>query len=225
MARKRIITIALALSAMMGIAAPAAAHTPAGSYGGKGFHWLARYYDYAELWYVSNYCNPAEKAATAAIKASTQDATNQREWKDRWPSGLNLFRWKCVGTVDAKTDIKLKYLNPDPWAAAGGGNYGGWNESTAAPAEYCALWAAPYPCGTHYSYVRINKARFDSVYSDFDRKQLIIHETGHSMGMNHHCGGDSIMSDGRSGCPGVVAYNAHDRLVVRDQIYPNWKYS
>lgn len=104
------------------------------------------------------------------------------------------------------------------------------NYSTLAPKSWCDIWGKNYPCGYHPSLVKLNKKRFgDSNYSDHYRRRLIMHETGHSLGLALHCSSDSIMNDGTSGCNGgawtnINGYQGTDHDGIRD-IFPNWKYS
>lgn len=146
---------------------------------------------------------------------------------DRWPSGINLSNHRCDGVVTDSMDIKLDY---DPNFATTHGNYGGENHSQLAPSSWCAAYVgAPYPCGYHPSIVHLNRSRFtSSSYSVEYRQRLIMHETGHSLGLSHHCSSDAIMNDGTSSCNSgrwtqVMGYQATDRAGIR-AIYPGWIY-
>ncbi|HEX9697180.1 MAG TPA: hypothetical protein VGB64_12815 [Actinomycetota bacterium] len=231
MTRKEMIAVTLAVAAMIGLAAPAGAHAPAGRYGAKGFHWLARFTDYAVLWVTSNSCNQQELDADQTATNTTKNVEGQREWKTRWPSGLSLERQNCTGKANPAIDLRFKYLAYSTWMDTHGngslnGQYGGENHSAPASAEYCAMWGARHPCGTHYATIHINKDRYYNQYDAYYRKHLLLHETGHSMGMQHHCSsGSSVMRTGQSTCSATMGYSAHDRLVVRDDIYPNWPYN
>lgn len=60
------------------------------------------------------------------------------------------------------------------------------------------------------------------------RQRLIMHETGHSQGLDHHCSSDSIMNKGADGCNEnrwleVMSYLATDREGIRG-VYPSWQY-
>jgi len=55
-----------------------------------------------------------------------------------------------------------------------------------------------------------------------------MHETGHSLGLAHHCNSDSIMNDGTSGCNGgaftnITGYQQTDLDGIHN-VYPNWMY-
>lgn len=192
-----------------------------GTYGNRGYHWLARSYDYAEEWVTSDYCNDAELSAYSRIRSSTANASYM---SDRWPSGLSLVRDTCDGVLRIYDDIKLDYS--DFCQTHGCGTYGGENHSILASSSYCSYWGAPYPCGVR-SYVHLNKPKYLNT-SSLGRQRLIMHETGHSQGLEHHCTSDSIMNQGTSYCNGgrwleVMSYLATDRFGVR-RVYPNWQY-
>jgi hypothetical protein len=56
-------------------------------------------------------------------------------------------------------------------------------------------------CGSHPATVHLNYDKWN-VTSTTGRERLIMHETGHSHGLDHHCTSDSIMNDGSSTCNG-----------------------
>jgi len=190
-------------------------------YGLRGYLWFARYDDYAIAYVTSDRCSARETGAYDRIRNSTVG-----EFPVRWPSGIRLSQYTCDGVVTKYVDIKLDY---DPNFATTHGDYGGQNHSTLAPSTFCAFWGAPYPCGSHPSTVHLNLSRFtSSSYSNAYRERLIMHETGHSLGLNHHCSSDAIMNSGLSDCNGgrwtsVMSYQETDRQGIRN-VYPNWKY-
>ena len=213
--------VALSASAFLVLASGAFASHVYGTYGNRGYAWLARFYD-VDVWVTSDYCNQAELDAFTAVRNSTAGTT---EFNDRWPSGLRMERMSCDGVVDNTIDISLDYS--DFKVTHGGATHGGENHSTLAPSSFCAYWGHPYPCGSHPSVVHMNQPKFLNT-SDAGRRRLIMHETGHSHGLAHHCTGDSVMNDGTSGCNGgrwlvVTGYLATDRQGIRN-VYPNWQY-
>ena len=192
-----------------------------GTYGTTGYQWLARDYDFATEWMSSNYCNTAELDAYDRVKNSTTTATYM---SDRWPSGLQLVRDKCDGVLATEDDILLEYS--DFCLTHSCGTYGGENHSIVATTSYCAYYSAPYPCGVR-STVHLNKPKYLDT-SSLGRQRLIMHETGHSQGLDHHCSSDAIMNQGANGCNGnrwleVMGYLATDRQGIR-AVYPNWQY-
>jgi len=138
---------------------------------------------------------------------------------------LRLLRSTCDGVVDSSTDIKIAYSDWD--VTHGGSSAWGENHFVKAPQEWCDLWYAPYPCGAHPSKVHVN-LNFWNGAGNLSRERLIMHETGHSMGLGHHCNSDSIMNDATSDCNdgkwvGVMVYMSTDRDGIRS-IYPRWVY-
>ena len=219
---------AVCIGVFVGIAAlvlavsPALANHHGGTYGDKGYAWVARYSDYAEIWVTSDMCNDRELGAFSRITNSTAGTT---QFQDRWPSGLRLVRYTCDGVVDDSTDVKIAYSDWD--VTHGGDNAWGENHFHKAPQEWCDIWNDPYPCGAHPSNVHINLDQWNSHGNDW-RERLLMHETGHSMGLGHHCTSDSIMNDGTSGCNNgrwtqVMAYLSTDRDGFRS-VYPGWLY-
>lgn len=222
--RHTIAAIVLVLAALAGASGTATASNITGTYGSRGYTWLARYYDMSAGFEVvtSNYCTLAEKDALARIRSSTAGTA---EFAGRWPSGLQVIRSDaCDGLVNAYVDIALSYS--DFCATHACGTYGGENHSILAPSSWCSIWGARYPCGSHPSVVHLNKPKYLNTASA-GRQRLIMHETGHSQGLDHHCAGDSIMNDGSSGCNGgrwldVMGYRPTDRAGIRN-VFPCWR--
>lgn len=198
------------------------------TYRDRGYVWFATYDDFAYLDITSDNCNQNELDAYNRVLASTVG-----EFPNKWPAGIRFNRedqHKCDGTVTFNVDIRLSYEPASHFVRADGSSYGGYNVSFSASKSWCDLFNKNYPCGTHPSVVHLNNSRFnDNAYSDHYRRRLIMHETGHSLGLGHHCSSDSIMNDGGGGCNGgaftnINGYQATDIEGIRD-IYPNWKYN
>lgn len=197
-----------------------------GTYGNEGYQWFARYDDFAVADITSDYCNDREQAAYNRVLNST---AGESFTSDYWPSGIRLRKAvssPCSGTVSDVIDIDLNYQSK---FSSTHGNYGGENHSSLGSTVWCASFNAPYPCGYHVSVVHLNKARWtDTSISHAYRERLLMHETGHSLGLGHHCESDAIMNDGMSNCNGgrftqVMEYRSTDRQGIR-QTYPNWPY-
>lgn len=212
------------MSLALAAAVPATADDNYGVYGNHGYHWMARYDDYALLLIVSNNCSrtPRETAAWARVINSTAGTS---QFAGKWPSGIIISTADCQASLEITDDINLVYSDFDE--THGGGNFAGENHKTLATASYCSYWDAPYPCGMHLSNVHINDD-FWAGASNNSRERLLMHETGHSLRLAHHCSSDSIMNDGSQGCNGgawtsVMVYKPTDRDGIVD-IYPNWQY-
>jgi hypothetical protein len=219
------LAIAIPLVSMaFALSADALGNHITGTYGNRGYTWLARYYDMSGglEWITSNYCTTSELNAIDDIRNSTAGTS---QFAGKWPSGLRMLRNDCNGQVTDFIDISLSYS--DFCVTHGCGTFGGENHSTLAPSSWCAIWGAPYPCGSHPSTVHLNKPKFLNT-SNQGRRRLIMHETGHSQGLDHHCNSDSLMNDGTSGCNGgrwleVTGYLATDRQGILN-VFPGWRY-
>jgi len=61
------------------------------------------------------------------------------------------------------------------------------------------VWYSGYsPCGVRPQ-VQLNQQKFFGNSFAYETRE-VMHETGHSFGLNHHCNGDSIMNNGASDC-------------------------
>ena len=207
---------------------PATANHIYDTYGDRGYIWFAAYDNYAIAWTTSDSCNPRELEAYGRVKVTTEGY-----FPVRWPDGIQMSRdshHACDGTVTADIDIELSYEPASHFVRDDGSTYGGYNVSFKAPKSWCNIWGKNYPCGSHPSVVHLNQSRFgDSGYSDDYKRRLIMHETGHSFGLDHHCSSDSIMNDGSSSCNGgaftnINGYQETDRDGIHN-VYPNWKYN
>lgn len=192
------------------------------TYGDRGYVWLAHYNDFGFFSVTSDNCNDREPGAFNRIENSTAGTS---EFSTRWPSGIRMTQFSCTGTVTEAIDIKIAYSDFD--VTHGGSTAAGENHSTLAPSSWCAIWpsAPDYPCGSHPSKVHINLDFWNGA-SNTSRERLIMHETGHSMGLAHHCSSDSIMNDGSLGCNSgswtqVMVYKPTDRTGVKN-VYPCW---
>jgi hypothetical protein len=207
---------------------PASANHIYATYGQRGLVWFAAFNDLAIAYVTSDNCNPRELEAYDRVHDTTVN-----EFPTRWPGGIRMSRESnhpCDGTVTKNVDIKLSYEPASHFVRDDGSSYGGYNESFKATESWCDIWSAHYPCGSHWSVVHLNQSRFgESGYSDHYKRRLIMHETGHSFGLAHHCSSDSIMNDGTSGCNGgawtnINGYQNTDLDGIRN-VYPNWKYN
>ncbi len=195
-----------------------------GTYPFNGFLYMSGQKSYAGTIFVtSTNCNPAETGAYAKIKSSTTGTTQM----SRWVNGIKMSQYTCTGVWNNFTDIKLNYL-PNftslPSHGSEGGHTHAWAAGTSSSPlpNFCQANGASYPCGT-ISEVHINKPKWDTT-SSMGRERLIIHETGHSHRLQHHCTSNSIMNDGTSVCNGgawtsVMTYQPTDRTGI-NSIYP-----
>lgn len=206
---------------------PASANDRYDVYGKRGNVWLGTFSDAALTYVTSDYCNASETAAYDAVRNSTAGTS---EFSGRWPSGLRMSRYRCYASggaqVDNNTDVVIRYS--DFCQTHSCGTFGGENHSTLATSSYCSAWGASYPCGSHVSNVHINLNKYNQTSSS-GRQRLLMHETGHSQGLAHHCTSNSIMNQGTSSCNGgawmnVMSYLPTDRSGIRG-IYPYWRYN
>ncbi len=177
---------------------------------------------------TSDNCNARELAAYNRVATSTTGAT----WiQGRWPQGINIYRNSgdpCNGNVTRGVDIFLDYQPRATWDANHSTNAGGENHSSPAPQSFCDYWRVNSPCGSHPSTVHVNWDKWGTT-SDLGKERLIMHETGHSLGLDHHCTSDSIMNQGSADCNGgrwleVMVYKETDREGI-NKVYPNWRYN
>lgn len=184
-----------------------------GTYGNKGFLWMSKVKNYVGLvWVSSPNCNPEQRSAFSRVKNST---TGKPEMP-RWNYGIQMSEHRCDGAWDNTIDLNIQYTvgyPSDAW---------GINIDTLASSAFCQYWNAPYPCGVRPT-VFINKGNWDRI-SFAHKERLIMHETGHSNGLAHHCTTDSIMNDGTNACRGsrwlaVMEYLTTDRTGI-NRVYP-----
>ena len=184
----------------------AVANHKKGTYPTVGHLWMSGDSGYAGWLYVSsNNCNSSEINAFTKIKDSTKGMSYMTDWKD----GISMSQVDCSGAWNNNIDIKLNYVSTHPTP---GENFDFVNTSS-----YCSYWNQSYPCGVR-SQIKISKAWWSSA-SSLSKQRLLMHETGHSLGLAHHCTADSVMNDGTSGCNGgkwtsVMSYQSTDRSGV-----------
>lgn len=202
-------------------------------YGQRGYYWLAKYSS-GDLWVSSNRCNSRELKAFERVLTSTAGTA---EFAGRWPDGLDFKQKRCDGKISAAIDIRINYSDFDHTHKSYTNGVWAENHSKKAPREWCNVLDTAHPCGSHPSNVHIDLDNWNK-YDDLWRERLIMHETGHSVGLAHHCFDDagnpqdSIMnhppgkgtSCSSANWTKVLVYKPTDRDgVVR--MYPNWPLS
>lgn len=177
-----------------------------GVYPNVGHAWMSAGSLYSgRLYNSSNKCNSSETGAYSKIKSSTTGTTEMPEWKN----GIDMKQQDCNGAWNSGIDIKLNYVATHPTP--------GENFDIKNTSSICTLWGAAYPCGVR-SQVKISNAWWDKA-SSLARQRLIMHETGHSLGLGHLCSSDSIMNDGTRDCNSgrwtqVMEYKSSDRKSI-----------
>jgi hypothetical protein len=92
------------------------------------------------------------------------------------------------------------------------------------------MWADEYPnrninrteCGSHHELIKIDLPDWNS-HGLLWREKLIVHETGHSLGLDHLCPhADSVMCDNTSNWTATMTWQPLDRLHYVN-VYPNWQ--
>lgn len=180
----------------------------------NGLLYMSNRENYWGLLYMSSTnCNSSETGAYSRVQSSTANTWEMARWGNR---GIQMIQYACDGRFDPYIDILIQYTSGHP--------SGAWGEShsTLESSAYCQWQWTSYPCGTR-AIVHINRETWNSI-SDLNRQRLIMHETGHSNGLSHHCDSDSIMNDGTSACRGwrwlsVMSYQSTDRSGISG-IYP-----
>lgn len=188
-----------------------AATTPIkGTYPNKGSLWLSSDMNYSgELYMSSNNCNTQEKNAYKKVLNSTKGKSEMPDHDD----GIKMSSYNCSGSWSNDIDILLNYVTTHPTP--------GENSDIKNPKAYCTYFDVDYPCGNRAK-IKISKAWWNTA-TKTSKERLIMHETGHSLGMGHLCSENSIMNDGTSGCnngvwTAVTGYLPPDRRAI-DAIY------
>lgn len=179
-----------------------------GTYPSVGHLWMSSGSGYSGLIYTSSdNCNGQETGAYTRVKNST---TGYAEMTD-WTNGIDMQQYTCTGSWNNYTDIVFDYLS-HPASP-------GENHDTVNSSAYCSFWSVSYPCGVR-STVHVDNTWWNNASTN-SRERLIMHETGHSFGLAHHCTADSIMNDGTPGCNGgawtsVMEYKSTDRTGINN---------
>ncbi len=160
----------------------------------------------------SNRYEPELLNAYTKVKTST---TGYSEMPSSvWPTGYNMLQnnWNGQWNMYVDTLIYFTYRGPNQSP--------GQIYRSLARSDFCSLWGQSYPCGMR-STVEIDTWRWDGQYASNPtlKQRLIMHETGHAIGMLDYCAQDSIMNDGTGGCNGgkwsaVMSYQPTDRTAI-----------
>lgn len=235
---RRLLHLALlpgaALSLIVGLASTAYGNDISGTYRTEGFVKAAKQPSPYTLNVSSQECTQSQLDAYSAVLMSTQNSGGT--FGTRWPGGIKMQRapsGACTGTLTTATDIRMFYYDTDSaWHNAPFGGHsseaGGEEHAVPAPQAYCtAMGLTSTTCGLHPSVIHVNGVKWHAT-SSAGQKRLIMHETGHSQGLWHHCLDHSVMNDGTN-CHvdhwlTVTGYLATDRAGVV-AVYPNWPYN
>lgn len=179
-----------------------------GTYPSVGHLWMSSTSGYSGLIYTSSdNCNSQETGAYTRIKNSTTGYTEMTDWAN----GINMSQYTCTGSWNNYTDIVFDYMTHP--------GTGGENHDTVNSSSYCSFWNKSYPCGVR-STVHVDNTWWNNASAN-SRERLVMHETGHSLGLAHHCTANAIMNDGTSGCNGgawtsVMSYQSTDRTGINN---------
>lgn len=129
-----------------------------------------------------------------------------------------------------QTDVWLNYLDCATWKqfhpddtspdCDSSGTYGGENFHVFATPQWCRSWGLNQDqCGWEFTYIHINKTRWQGKVSRGETywpARLIIHELGHTVGLNDYCAADAAMNNSLGGCnggkwAGITSWTAIDR--------------
>ena len=189
-----------------------------GTWRSWGLLWMSPDKNYNGVLYVaSNNCNTNETSAYSRIRNSTVGTPEMSRWK----SGIYMVQRSCTGLWASDTDILLNYQTNYQSDPAHGGSHG-HNHSWSAAPSFCQFWGVSYPCGRRPE-VHLDLAWWNATTA-LNRERLVMHETGHSQGLQDHCTSDSIMNSGVSTCNGgkwtaIMQYQSTDRSGVSN-VYP-----
>lgn len=185
-----------------------------------GTLWMSRRENYSGLQYItSSRCPSIENTAFSTIKNSTTGTSEMSQWT----YGIRMSQQRCDNVWSYLMDIRITYKPQSYFYQTDTGTYiGGRNRDVEAAPEYCSYWSTWYPCGSRPN-VEINEDKFFSHSTTYQVNEL-MHETGHSLGLWHHCTSASIMNDGSGGCyggrfGGNPGYFSTDRWGINN-VYP-----
>jgi len=184
-----------------------------------GTLWMSGRFGYPGYVYItSSDCNGAETTTYGQIKNTTTGTSEMR----RWANGIQMSSYRCDNTWDYYADVRITYMDQSNFLQPDGHYIGGRNVDVQAASAYCSFWGTSYPCGSRPN-VQINRQKFFGNSSTYEHSEL-THETGHSLGLAHHCTSASIMNDGSSSCFGgrfgsAPGYFATDRQGISN-VYP-----
>lgn len=210
---------ALASWPMLASANDIKAHFPASN---GGTLWMSGRFGYPG--YVdttSSNCNSSESTMYSNVKSST---TGKPEMT-RWANGIQFSRYRCDNVWDYTADLRISYMDQSNFLQSNGTYIGGRNLDVEAAPAYCSSWGTSYPCGSRPN-VQINQQKFFGNSATYQESEL-EHETGHGLGLAHHCLGPAVMNNGASGCPdgyqgrfgSAPGYFATDRQGINN-VYP-----
>lgn len=184
-----------------------------------GTLWMSGRFGYPGYVYVvSSNCTGVETTTYTDIKNTT---TGKPEMT-RWANGIQMSRYRCDNVWDYTADLRISYMDQSNFLQSDGSYIGGRNVDVQAASAYCSYWGTSYPCGSRPN-VQINQQKFFGNSATYEESEL-THETGHSLGLAHHCSSPSIMNDGSSSCYGgrfgsAPGYFATDRSGINN-VYP-----
>lgn len=139
--------------------------------------------------YDQNFMN-----AYSSVRSSTTGYTEMSNTV--WSKGFNMVPINWTGTWNQNVDIMVNFED------RGEKKSSGETFRVLVPMGFCNLWGAIYPCGMRPT-ITINTYKWDgnsannyTPMSSTSKKRLIMHETGHAVGMKDYCLEDSIMNNG-----------------------------
>ena len=187
-----------------------------------GTLWVSGRFGYLGWVYVtSSNCNAAETSMYNNVKNTTTGTS----YMGRWADGIQFSRYRCDNVWDYTADLRISYMDQSNFDQGGGYFIGGRNVDVEAAPAYCSYWGTSYPCGSRPN-VQINTQKFFGNSATY-RESELEHETGHGLGLAHHCTGPAVMNNGASGCPdgyqgrfgSAPGYFATDRSGINN-VYP-----
>jgi hypothetical protein len=170
---------------------------------------------------TSSNCNASELTMYNNVKSTT---TGKPEMTP-WANGIRFSRYRCDNVWDYTADLRISYKAQSYFDQGGGVYIGGRNVDVEAAPDYCHYWNTSHPCGGRPN-VEINQVKYANGSATYQESEL-EHETGHGLGLSHHCTGPAVMNNGSSGCPdgyqgrfgSAPGYFATDRQGI-NSVYP-----